>query len=191
MGYYANTSWSITYRSPEDRAECERFFASRERRWTDDSATSILEAFGEEAEVYGSDPLSLDGWTGGKYFGDTAMYEAVARHADGTVEIDATDSGDGYELVTLKDGRVTYTSGHVVYDGIPRTTDDDRTAHADYIAALRSRSGSGPVPGLLADLLEMHDATALSLDDWTAARAALAEAFQGTGTPFVLKPNGA
>jgi hypothetical protein len=185
MGYYASTSWSVTYRSLEDREACERTF--REKNWIGESAPNILEAFGESSEVYDDNPLELllAGYTGGKYYGDTEMFDVIAQHADGKVEIDASESGDGYELATIKDGKVYWSSGHIVYD-YPRGM--SRPDHSQYIAVLR---GHGDLQAaVLADLLEKHDDGSLSLDGWENVKRALELLFSADGGTFEFTPNG-
>jgi hypothetical protein len=66
-----------------------------------------------------------------------------------------------------------------------------KTDHTKYIEALRAHGGN--IADLCADLLEMHDATAISLDDWESAKHAVSEtlAWIEADAGYSLQPNGA
>lgn len=64
------------------------------------------------------------------------------------------------------------------------------TDHSSIIAALRADTGT--ISAVCADLLEMHDATAVSLDHWTDARQMIADRLEYIeGPAFDFQPNGA
>ncbi len=65
------------------------------------------------------------------------------------------------------------------------------TDHSRYIAALREHNSIQS--SLAADLLEMHDATGISLDDWENAKEfiAMTLAYIEADGDYRLQPNGA
>ena len=120
MGYYAETQWDVTFRDAAAMEAAKKDpTAALGREW-DNGDAPWLSNVGEWAtEVGDYDPLVIFGNTSGKYFtlngGDDAL-DILAKHATGTVDVDGTNSGDGYYRYVLKDGKVKVLRGRIVYD---------------------------------------------------------------------------
>jgi len=63
------------------------------------------------------------------------------------------------------------------------------TDHSQIITALRSKPGV--YADLASDLLEIHDATGISLDNWVSAKRFVEITCDQLGIPFSFYPNGA
>lgn len=112
MGYYASTSWDVTFRN-EAAKEAARQELADQLKWTFNVHDNWLENVGEWADEEW-DGLSLVGTTNGKYYGDGAL-DIIAKYATGTVDFDGSDSGDGYYRHLLGDGKVKVLVGQIVY----------------------------------------------------------------------------
>jgi len=152
MGYYADTSWDVTFRSEEALKECRKEIVTEFGEPWGQEDEGILDWIGEFA-TENWEGLNLIGWTSGKYFHDAnEVYPIVAKYADGEVEVNASDSGDGHWKYVLKDGAIKVHKGRIVYDdalepfkesakALQAAVDaDDWTATDDLFAAMQENA---------------------------------------------------
>lgn len=112
MGYYADTTWNITFHSQK---AVEAVEAELHEKFGRTSGEPLLVLIGENAEE-NWDGLTMTGWTSGKYFWDADdAIDIIAKHADGEVRIDASDSGDGYCKHILSGGTSRVIPGYIAY----------------------------------------------------------------------------
>jgi hypothetical protein len=115
MGWYADTTWDITFHSQE---AMDTFYAEHGLDVTTPEA--LLAECGENSDINMAldEPLHIVGWTGGKWLSDADnMLHDLAKYADGTVEFDTQDD----ELYTwrLAEGKVAAFNGVIVYPADP------------------------------------------------------------------------
>lgn len=101
MGYHAESKWDITFKSQDDKDECERALLATDSAgsWTD-MEPGLLAFFGEEADEYpGAGALEVKGWTSGDFYGTPEHDSIINAHATGTVVLQDTGADTTFQVV--------------------------------------------------------------------------------------------
>jgi hypothetical protein len=117
MGWHADTRIDLEFTV---EGAVEKIVADMNGAWFAPSEDRMLaENVGEADDETLTDTVwSTATW--GKCWIDDDALDVLAKYAKGEIEVDASQSGDGWTLYVLDgDGGYAHYSGRIVYDGYP------------------------------------------------------------------------